>query len=130
MRTREEVQHLKNYFIRLKFFDNLLKDNDQDEEVISECCKQLQYRKYYKHDFICKYGEEGHEFYILMKGRVNVIVPVADEKPNAFPEKHLTIPSQPPLPIVKKEASSGLSTSRSLAKSIFKASSREVSKNK
>lgn len=66
--------------MKLKFFENLIKDNENDEEVVIHCCRLLRYRKYHKGDYICKYGEEGTEFYILMKGSAKVIVPIPLER--------------------------------------------------
>ena len=47
--------------------------------MVLNCCKLLKYRKYSKDDYICRFGEEGNEFYILMKGIANVIVPIPPE---------------------------------------------------
>ena len=64
----------------MKFFENLTKENENDEEVVLHCCRLLKYRKYQKNEYICRYGEEGNEFYILMKGVANVIVPIPQER--------------------------------------------------
>lgn len=79
---------MRDYFIHLKFFENITKDNDNDEEVVLHCCKLLKYRVYQKNECICKFGDEGNEFYIFMKGRANVIVPVPGERSPSPLEKH------------------------------------------
>lgn len=44
----------------------------------------MKYRKYYKDEYICKYGEVGNEFYILMSGSANVIIPVETSSPSSY----------------------------------------------
>jgi hypothetical protein len=38
--------------------------------MILECCKQIKYRKYLDGEEICRYGEFGDEFYIIISGEV------------------------------------------------------------
>jgi CRP-like cAMP-binding protein len=54
----------------------LKKGNEGDgDEIIHQCCKELKYRKYQKGEAICRYGEEGDEFYVILKGRVTIYTP-------------------------------------------------------
>ena len=74
-RNREEVQKLISYFKDLKFFENLKKDNDVEEDIIYYCCKELKYRKYEDNTSIINYGEEGNEFFIIIEGEVEILTP-------------------------------------------------------
>jgi CRP-like cAMP-binding protein len=58
----------------LKFFQSLKKENES-EDIIYQCCKELKYRKYEPGKKICKYGEEGDEFYVIIKGSVDIYTP-------------------------------------------------------
>ena len=62
--------------MNMKFFENLMKENDNDIEIVNQCCKQLKFRSYTKDEYVCKFREDGNEFYIIMTGSVSVLVPL------------------------------------------------------
>lgn len=74
-RNREETQKLKYFIEELSFFQSLKKENEADDDIIYQCCKELKYRRYAPGETICKYGEEGNEFYVIIKGKVTVYTP-------------------------------------------------------
>lgn len=43
--------------------------------MILQCCKELQYRMYTKDQAICNFGDDGLEFYVIIKGTASVLVP-------------------------------------------------------
>lgn len=51
-------------------------EKGNDEDIVSSCCKELKYRSYNKNEAICNFGEEGLEFYIIIKGSVKIMVPL------------------------------------------------------
>jgi hypothetical protein len=78
-RSREEVKKLVWYFKGLSFFESLKKDAAVDEDIIYQCCRELRYRKYDPNQPIIKYGEEGHEFFIIIEGTVSILTPKVTE---------------------------------------------------
>ena len=80
-RTREDLQKLKRYFEDLSFFQSLKKKEtlNEDDDLVLQCCKELKYREYEEGEVVCNYGEEGHEFYSVMHGKVHIYVPKSVE---------------------------------------------------
>ena len=44
-------------------------------QFIAEFCKELQYRCYSDQDKVCRYGEYGDEFYLIVEGKVKIFTP-------------------------------------------------------
>ena len=52
-RKADHIKTLKDHFIKLKFFQNVIKDNENEEEIVNSCCKCLKFREYKYDDLIC-----------------------------------------------------------------------------
>jgi len=63
------------FFQGLSFFESLKKESEVDEDIIYQCCRELKYRKYHKNQRVITYGDEGNEFYIIIKGEVDILTP-------------------------------------------------------
>ena len=51
------------------------KNDELSDKTLSQIAMNLQYKKINKDKFICKFGEKGNNFYIILKGKVVFLVP-------------------------------------------------------
>ncbi len=77
-RTEGMVGELENYFETNKFFADLIKSAGIDSFHL--CLKRMRYEKAEKGDTVMTYGEYGDKFYIILKGRLSIIVPLSFTK--------------------------------------------------
>jgi len=77
-RTDEHNQNIISYLKSLPSFMNIISKEQNmklSEELINQISKHLHHEYIPKNNIVCQYGEKGEKFYIILKGRVNFIVP-------------------------------------------------------
>ena len=80
-RTNELLQYIISYLKSLPSFMNIIskeKNLKLSENLIEQISINLHHEFIPKNNLVCRYGERGEKFYIILKGRVNFFVP----KPN------------------------------------------------
>ena len=77
-RNLEEIFHLIKATEKLEFFARMKKDKEMEflnpSSMNFKCCKALKYEYYEKGDTIFYQGDTGDKFYIVIKGRVAVLL--------------------------------------------------------
>lgn len=71
-RTELEVNQLHNTLAYIKFF-NKIKDNIKKDSLFY-IFKNLKFEYHPKRSVICKIGEFGKKFYIILKGQVKIFI--------------------------------------------------------
>ena len=51
------------------------KNEESADKILNQIAMNLQYKKIDKNKFICKYGEKGNHFYVILKGKIVFLVP-------------------------------------------------------
>jgi len=77
-RNKEVIDIIKPYLKELiGLMDVVSKEKTEEfvDKAISQIAMNLQYKKIEKDKFICKYGEKGNHFYVILKGKVVFLVP-------------------------------------------------------
>ena len=77
-RTDEHNQNIILYLKSLPSFMNIIskeKNLKSSEELINQISKHLHHEYIPKNNIVCQFGEKGEKFYLILKGRVNFIVP-------------------------------------------------------
>ena len=80
-RTNELLNYIISYLKSLPSFMNIIskeKNLKLSENLIEQISLNLHHEYIPKNNLVCRYGERGEKFYIILKGRVNFFVP----KPN------------------------------------------------
>ena len=72
-RSLESIKSLKSLSKNIPFFKQLI--NDYEEKAHIDCCMCLKYLMIPKDEFVCKAGDIGDLFYIILQGAVKVLVP-------------------------------------------------------
>ena len=71
-RTRSELNFLSSYMSTLSFFKNYIVPEGRD--TLLKVCESMHYECYPPNSFICKSGEIGDKFYVVLSGQVKVLV--------------------------------------------------------
>ena len=76
-RTEEEINIIKTYLKSLKKFMELLsKYNEEDIDFfLTKIANELKIEKQKKNNFLMKIGDTGNKFYIILYGKVLVLIP-------------------------------------------------------
>ena len=77
-RTNELLQYIISYLKSLPSFMNIIskeKNLKLSENLIEQISINLHHEFIPKNNLVCRYGERGEKFYIILKGRVNFFVP-------------------------------------------------------
>ena len=77
-RNKEIIDLIKPYLKELiGLMDIISKEKNMDlaDKILNQIAMNLQYKKIDRNKFICKYGEKGNHFYIILKGRIVFLVP-------------------------------------------------------
>ena len=77
-RTFENLLTIRNYLLKTKLY-SYFKNEDILEEAIQKlitmCSVEFEYINYNKNDFIYKSGDIPQNFYLILKGKINVLKP-------------------------------------------------------
>ena len=77
-RNKEIIDLIKPYLKELIGLMDII-SNEKNEEladkILNQIAMNLQYKKIDKNKFICKYGEKGNHFYVILKGKIVFLVP-------------------------------------------------------
>lgn len=77
-RNNESLQHIISYLKSLPSFMNIIskeKNLKISENLIEQISVHLRHEFIPKNNLVCRYGEKGEKFYIILKGRVNFLIP-------------------------------------------------------
>ena len=77
-RDHESLQHIISYLKSLTNFMNIIskeKNMKLSEKIIEQISLHLQHRYIPKNNIVCRYGEKGDTFYIILKGKVIFLIP-------------------------------------------------------
>ena len=77
-RNKEVIDLIKPYLKELiALMDIVSKEKNEElcDKTLSQIAMNLQYKKVKKNNFVCRYGEKGNHFYIILKGKVVFLVP-------------------------------------------------------
>ena len=77
-RNQEVIDLIKPYLKELiGLMDIISKEKNEElsEKTLTQVALNLKYKKILKNKFICKYGEKGNHFYVILKGKVVFLVP-------------------------------------------------------
>ena len=77
-----ELNNMISYYLRnLKNFVHILSGENEDkfELILYQIASHLIYEKYNENELICKYGDIGDKFYIILKGKVAFLVPTSNK---------------------------------------------------
>ncbi len=77
-RNKEIIDLIKPYLKELiGLMDIISKEKNEElaDKILTQIAMNLQYKKIDKNKFICKYGEKGNHFYVILKGKIVFLVP-------------------------------------------------------
>ena len=77
-RNKEAIDLIKPYLKELiGLMDIVSKEKNEElsDKVLSQIALNLQYKKILGKNFICRFGEKGNHFYIILKGKIVFLVP-------------------------------------------------------
>lgn len=83
LRTIEEIYHLIRATDNLEFFSKMKKQKEIDiyspSSLIYKCCKHLRYEYVTKGEAVFHEGDKAEKFYIIIKGKIAVLLPKDNE---------------------------------------------------
>ena len=59
---------------------NFFKQRNMMSQDIAYLCQELQYEYFMKGECVFKYGDHGTKFYIILKGKVEIMVPDVEKR--------------------------------------------------
>ena len=77
-RGQELTNYIKTYLKSMPSFMNIIskeKNLALSENLIEQISKHLRHEFIPKNNFVCRFGERGEKFYIILKGKVSFLVP-------------------------------------------------------
>lgn len=75
-RGQEEIKDIEKYVNSLKEFRSFIDmKSDNTSDLLTKIATKLKYEKVEKDKVICKFGEKGSKFYLILKGKIGVIIP-------------------------------------------------------
>ena len=72
LRTQQDIEEISFHTKHYKFFQDL-SEKDESLTLHSECCKVLTVQVYPKNEYVCKRGDPGDAFYLILKGSLSII---------------------------------------------------------
>ena len=78
--NKRDLNKIIKYLHTLQPFMNLIKDQNMNyENIILQTSKIMKYQYNNKNDIVIHYGDKGEKFFIILRGKVNIFVPVLKE---------------------------------------------------
>ncbi|KAL4469425.1 hypothetical protein ABPG74_004678 [Tetrahymena malaccensis] len=76
-----DIQKMQQYFRTLPYFDKICSKLDitRQTTVLEKFCKKLRYMTHDKGEFLFKPNEKSEYFYILLEGKVSLLIPKRDD---------------------------------------------------
>ncbi|EAR88615.1 cyclic nucleotide-binding domain protein (macronuclear) [Tetrahymena thermophila SB210] len=76
-----DIQKMQQYFRTLPYFDKICSKLDitRQTTVLEKFCKKLRYMTQDKGEFLFKQNEKSEYFYILLEGKVSLLIPKRDD---------------------------------------------------
>ena len=77
-RNPETINHIKSYLKSMPSFMNIIskeQNSSLSENLIEEISIHLRHEYIPKNNLVCRFGEKGEKFYIILKGKVTFLVP-------------------------------------------------------
>ncbi len=75
IRNENEIFILKNYLMGFEKLINVIKNNENFNEIINNLSVYLKCEKMNKNTLLMKYGDKGNKCYILLEGKVSILLP-------------------------------------------------------
>lgn len=76
---QRSTYELKNLLVPLMADISFFKERKLKTPDLNEVCGGLEYASYPNNSFVLRYGEVGDKFYIILKGKVSVWIPMKVE---------------------------------------------------
>ena len=72
-----EIQTLMKFLYKLQPFNQIFSESDYNEikTILQNLANHLKYKCIKKNKIICRYGQNVENFYLILKGSINVLVP-------------------------------------------------------
>ena len=77
-RSKEVVDLIKPYLKEMIGLMDIIskeRNDEQADKILNHIAMNLQYKKILKKNFVCRFGEKGNHFYVILKGKVVFLVP-------------------------------------------------------
>lgn len=71
-RTNQEIEGICKFMSNFKFFQDLTEKEDS-VKLQQDCCRMLTVGSFAQNEYICKRGDEGDSFFLIIKGKVVII---------------------------------------------------------
>ena len=76
LRTLEDKKFIRNYLLSLQTFVKFLSNIKEDKETTLEMiCSYLKHKSSSKNSILFKYGDRGENYYIIISGKVEILLP-------------------------------------------------------
>lgn len=83
-RNKEELIKVSKYFSQKHFFQKLIEKGNG--EVVDQLSKEMNLEVFEKDTNIINWGEIGHTFYVIVKGDVDVYIPMVKKEKMTYKE--------------------------------------------
>ena len=77
-RSKEVIDLIKPYLKEMIGLMDIIskeRNEEQADKILNHIAMNLQYKKILKKNFVCRFGEKGNHFYVILKGKVVFLVP-------------------------------------------------------
>ena len=88
LRTQYQLEQIMYFTKENKFLKKICEEHNSDR-IFWECCRVLTLEIYEKNSAIITFGEIGDRFYVILKGKVRVIVPTRSLKRSNSTKKEI-----------------------------------------
>lgn len=88
-RSQEDLEEIMSYTKDSKFLKKICQEQNSDR-IHWECCRVMTLEVYERNQRIMNFGEVGDKFFIIIKGKVNIIFPTRSLKRSLTMNKDMT----------------------------------------